>query len=190
MSVHESVTPETLCAALNHATSLRLAPRDVELAYHHWRWVVQLPGQRLVFVADTVQARRRLARERQLLQLLADRVRFRVPRIEWVDPNGDWDIRLQVPGDAGNWSAKHHQRIIDDPTIAQRTGQRLGEILAELHSAITSEEARQLAPLEPPLATSIERTWRNIAMGLDDVTLQPQVKEILCALRCLGYWGR
>jgi aminoglycoside phosphotransferase len=114
MSLREPITPESLCVALNRATSLRLAPRAVVLAYHHWRWVAHLPDQRIAFVADTVDARQRLARERQLLQLLADRVHFRVPRIEWVELHGNWDIRLKVPGEAGLTLtyAKHHQRIL------------------------------------------------------------------------------
>jgi hypothetical protein len=48
-----------------------------------------LPDQGIAFVADTVDARQRLARERQLLQLLADRVHFEVPRIEWVETHGN-----------------------------------------------------------------------------------------------------
>src|SRR5207244_7801970 len=132
MSLREPITPESLCVALNRATSLRLAPRDVVLAYHHWRWVAHLPDQRIAFVADTVDARQRLARERQLLQLLADRAPFRMPRVEWVDPDGR-DIRLKVPGEAGLTLtyAKHHQRILDEPAMAQRTGQHLGQILGE-----------------------------------------------------------
>src|SRR5262249_20271211 len=35
MSLREPITPESLCVALNRATSLRLAPRAVVLAYHH-----------------------------------------------------------------------------------------------------------------------------------------------------------
>ena len=42
MSLREPITPESLCVALNRATSLRLAPREVVLAYHHWRWVAHL----------------------------------------------------------------------------------------------------------------------------------------------------
>ena len=180
MSLREPITPESLCVALNRATSLQLAPRDVVLAYHYWCWVAYLPDQRLAFVADTENARQWLARERQLLQLLADRVHFRVPRIEWVDPHGNWDIRLKVPGEAGLTLtyAKHHQRILDEPAIAQRTGQHIGQILGELHSVITPEEARQLAPSEPPLATSIERTRVNMVIGIDDAALQAQVQEV------------
>ena len=180
MSLREPITPESLCVALNRATSLRLAPRDVVLAYHHWRWVAHLPDQRIAFVADTVDARQRLARERQLLRLLADRAHFRVPRVEWVDPHGNWDIRLKVLGEAGLTLTYtiHHQRILDEPAIAQRTGQRLGQILGELHSVITPEEARQLAPSEPPLATSIERTRGNMAIGIDDAALTAQVQEV------------
>jgi len=39
--------------------------------------------------------------------------------------------------------------------------------------------ARQLAPSEPPLATSIERTRVNMAIGIDDAALQAQVQEVL-----------
>jgi aminoglycoside phosphotransferase len=179
MSLREPITPESLCFALNRATSLRLAPRDVVLAYHHWRWVAHLPAQRIAFVADTENARQRLARERQLLQLLAGRAHFGVPRVEGVDPHGNWDIRLKVPGEAGLTLtyATHHRRILDEPAIAQRTGQRIGQILGELHSVITPEEARQLAPSAPPLATS-ERTRVNLAIGLDDTALQAQVQGV------------
>ena len=76
MRLREPITPESLCVALNRATSLRLAPREVALAYHHWRWVAHLPDQRIAFVADTENACQRLAREQRLLQLLADRVHF------------------------------------------------------------------------------------------------------------------
>jgi aminoglycoside phosphotransferase (APT) family kinase protein len=63
---------------------------------------------------------------------------------------------------------------------------RIGEILAELHSAITPEEARRLAPLELPLATSIERMRMNMAMGFEDVALQSQVKEIFARFDALA----
>jgi hypothetical protein len=76
MSLREPITPESLCIALNRATSLRLVLRDVVLTYHHWRWLAHLPAQRIAFVADTENARQRLA----------DRAHFRVPRIEWVEP--------------------------------------------------------------------------------------------------------
>ena len=187
MSLREPITPENLCWALNRTTSLRLAPRDVVLAYHHWRWVAHLPEQRIAFVADPANARQRLARERQLLQLLADRVHFGVPRIEWVEPQGNWDIRLKVPGEAGLTLtyAKHHRRILNEPALAQRVGQRLGQILGELHRVITPEEARQLAPSEPPLATTMERTRVNMAIGIDDAALQAQVQEVLARFDAL-----
>src|SRR5215831_11715968 len=187
MSLREPITPESLCVALNRATSLRLAPGDVVLAYHHWRWVAHLPDQRIAFVADTENARQRLARERQLLQLLADRVYFGMPRVEWVDPHGNWDIRLKVPGEAGLTLtyAKHHQRILDEPAMAQRTGQRLGQILGELHSVISPEEARQLAPSAPPLAISVERTRVNVVVGIDDAALQAQVQEVFARFEAL-----
>lgn len=185
MSVREPITPENLCVALNSATSLQLAPHDVVLAYHYWRWVAHLPGKRLAFVADTAYARQRLTRERQLLQLLADRASFRAPRVEWVDPQGNWDVRLKVPGDAGDSSATHHQRIVEAPAIAHQTGKRLGEILGELHRVITPEEARQLAPFEPPLATPLERTRRNMAMGIEDAALRAQVREVFARFDAL-----
>src|SRR5438105_14519361 len=100
MSLREPITPESLCVALNRATSLRLAPRDVVLAYHHWRWVAHVPDQRIAFVADTV-------------------------------------------------------------------------------------DARQRAPSEPPLATSIERTRVNLAIGIDDAALQAQVQEGLALFDAL-----
>ena len=102
MRVHEPITPENLCVALNRGTSLRLAPRDVQLAYHHWRWRAHLPGQRLAFVADTAYARQRLARERQLLQLLADRAHFQVPRLESGGPARPLGRPAQSPGERGS----------------------------------------------------------------------------------------
>jgi aminoglycoside phosphotransferase (APT) family kinase protein len=157
------------------------------LAYHHWRWVAHLSDQRIACVVDTANARQRLARERQLCHLLADRVHFGVPRVEWVDPHGNWDIRLKVPGEAGLTLTytKHHQRILDEPAMAQRTGQRIGQILGELHSVITPEEARQLAPSEPPLATSIERTRVNMAIGIDATALKAQVQEVFARFDAL-----
>jgi aminoglycoside phosphotransferase (APT) family kinase protein len=185
MHGHQLITPESLCAALNRLTGWQLVPRDVVLVYREWRWVVQLPDQRIAFVADTAYARQRLARERQLLQLLTDRASFQVPRIEWVDPHGHWDVRRKVSGDAGHWSGPHHQRIVEDPIIAHQTGKRLGEILAELHRVITWEKARHLAPLEPPLATPLIRMRRDLTRGFDDATLQAQVREIFARFDAL-----
>jgi aminoglycoside phosphotransferase (APT) family kinase protein len=187
MRCREPITPESLCAVFNRVTAWQLAPRDVVLAYREWRWVAQLPGQRVAFVAGTAQARQRLARERQLLQLLADRVRFRVPRLEWVDPSGTWDIRRKVPGEPGLTltEATHHQLILEDPAIAQRAGQRIGEILAEWHRAFTPEEARQLAPMEPPLAIPLERMRANLAIGIDDDALKAQVERIFARVDAL-----
>src|SRR5262245_57955831 len=119
MRLREPITPESLCVALNCATSLRQASRNVVLAYHHCCWVAHLPDKRIAFVADTENARQRLARQRQLLQLLADRVHFRVPRVEWVEPHGNWDIRLKVPAEAGLTLMydKYYQHILDEPAL-------------------------------------------------------------------------
>ncbi len=187
MRGHKPITPESLCAAFNRVTGWQLAPRDVVLAYREWRWVVPLPGQHIAFVADTAPARQRLARERQLLQQLADRVRFQVPRLEWVDPRGTWHIRRKVPGEPGLTltEATHHQRIGEEPAIAQRVGQRIGEILAELHRAFTLEEARQLAPMELPLATPLERLRVSLAIGIDDDALKAQVAQIFARFDAL-----
>jgi Phosphotransferase enzyme family len=111
---------------------------------------------------------------------------LQMPRIEWMDPHGSWDVRRKVPGDAGHWSGPHHQRMVEDPTIAHQTGTRLGEILAELHRVITWEEARHLAPLEPPLATPLVRMRRHLARGLADATLQAQVREIFARFAALA----
>jgi aminoglycoside phosphotransferase (APT) family kinase protein len=84
-------------------------------------------------VPDDQAGTRRLAVERQVLDLLAARCSFRAPRVLHADEAG-WQVRDLVPGLCDPWDL--YRRARADRTLARRIGHTLGGILAEQHARV------------------------------------------------------
>jgi aminoglycoside phosphotransferase (APT) family kinase protein len=135
----ESVTPETVSAALRSRTGLNIPPSKVRLEQRHGRWIVRLPDNGLALVADTPSAAARLAREAKLLRLLGSRVSFGLPSIQY-DGHG-LQVRTLVLG--AQVGGEGRERDFAARPQAMRLANDLGSALAQLHGALTRNEAEE-----------------------------------------------
>jgi aminoglycoside phosphotransferase (APT) family kinase protein len=142
MEQYESVTPETVSAALRSRTGLNISPSKVRLEQRHGRWIVRLPDNGLALVADTPSAAARLAREAKLLRLLGPRVSFGLPSIQYDGPG--LQVRTLVPG--AQVGGEGRERDFAAGPQAMRLASDLGNALAQLHGALTRKEAEEFGP--------------------------------------------
>jgi aminoglycoside phosphotransferase (APT) family kinase protein len=131
-----SLTPALACETLREA-GLTLAPAKVRVEAREERWAVWLPGDRMAWFPAGERGRHRLAVERKVLRLLAERCTFQAPRILFESPVG-YDVRAIVPGHCDPWSL--YERIKDNAALARRIGRALGAILVEQHTRIADAD--------------------------------------------------
>jgi aminoglycoside phosphotransferase (APT) family kinase protein len=136
------LTPEIACEALC-AAGLSCSPGELQIVAREEKWAVLLPGERLAWFPASKSASRRLAVERRVLRLLADRCTFRVPRTLLVSEAG-FEVRQMVPGRCDLW--RLYERCKRDSELAQRIGRSHGTILAEQHAAIGEAETTGWLP--------------------------------------------
>ena len=137
-----NLTREIACKALR-AAGLSCSPDEIEIVAREERWAVLLPGERLAWFPASKSASRRLAVERRVLRLLAERCSFRVPRTLLVSKAG-FEFRHMVPGRHDPWGL--FERCKRDYGLAQRVGRSLGAILAEQHRAFGEAEVTGWLP--------------------------------------------
>ena len=138
----DDLTPEIACEALRGA-GLACSPDEIRIVAREERWAVVLPGERLAWFPAPQSASRRLAVERRVLRLLAERCSFRVPRTLLVSEAG-FEVRQMVPGRCDPWGL--FERCKRDSGLARRVGRSLGAILAEQHTAIGEPEVTGWLP--------------------------------------------
>jgi hypothetical protein len=119
-----NLTREIACMAL-HAAGLSCSPDEIEILAREERWAVLLPGERLAWFPASKSASRRLAVERRVLRLLAERCSFRVPRTLLVSKAG-FEVCQMVPGRHDPWGL--FERCKRDYGLAQRVDRSLGAI--------------------------------------------------------------
>jgi hypothetical protein len=98
-----NLTPELACAALRGA-GLPFSPDEIQIVAREERWAVVLPGERLAWFTASKSGSRRLAVERRVLRLLADRCSFRVPQTLLMSQAG-FEVRQMVPGRCDPWGS-------------------------------------------------------------------------------------
>jgi aminoglycoside phosphotransferase (APT) family kinase protein len=119
------------------------------LAWREWRWIAELPGERVAHLPPDDASAVRLARERRLLALIAPRVDFAVPRP--LGPlDAPLDLRARVPGVSGPAGLAAHFRAIADPARAARLADDFARIAAGLHQALSAAELAALGPAPAP----------------------------------------
>jgi Phosphotransferase enzyme family len=138
----DDLTPEIACET-PRAVGLFCSPDEVRIVAREERWAVVLPGERIARFPASESGSRRLAVERCVLRLIADRCSFRVPRTLFVSEAG-FEVRQMVPGRCDPWGL--FERCKQDRELAQRVGRSLGGILAEQHMAIGKAEVTGLLP--------------------------------------------
>ena len=112
-------------------------PRDVWIEVGEDGWAGLLPGERMAWFPANANGKQRLGVERRVLQLLATRCSFRIPRVLFVAEAG-WDVRALVPGICEPWA--FYERVQHDRPLARRIGRSLGGILAEQHTRVHAED--------------------------------------------------
>lgn len=132
MNFVANLTAEAACETLR-GVGIACWPEDVQIIAREERWAVSIPGERIAWFPASELGNKRLAVERRVLRLLAERCSFQVPRILFVSDCG-FDLRQMVAGQCDPWSIFH--RCQADLNLARKIGRSIGSILAEQHVRI------------------------------------------------------
>ena len=92
------VNPKTVAAALRERAGLELSLVDVDLQWREWRWMAQLPGERILFVPDDERALARLGAERAMLEKIGGKLSFETPRPLACGDDAAIDLRARLRG--------------------------------------------------------------------------------------------
>lgn len=163
-------------SALLDAAGVRVAPRDVRIEAREERWAVSLPGQRMAWFPSNAEGRRRLATERRLLRLLADRCSFRVPRV-LLEAEAGWDVRALVPGVCDPWGL--YRRTRTDRELARRLGRTIGDILAEQHTLVQHADVEGWLPEVVPWPKPLGWMRARLSAVVDDPRLLADIERAL-----------
>ena len=131
-------------------------PEDVLVDLRNWRWVAQIPGGKIAFVAKGKEGMVRLRRERLVMALLAERVSFAVPEILYFSADDKFQIRAMIPG--RQLGPDVNLEAFANSAVGARFASDYGRVFAELHLAISEDEAASIglpAFAEFPQASSL-----------------------------------
>jgi hypothetical protein len=142
MTTYADLTPAAACRALCEA-GLSCPAEGLDIAAREERWAVSLPDGRIAWFPASAAGARRLAVERRVLGLLAERCSFRVPEVLFVSNSG-FELRRMVPGRCDPWGL--YRRCRADPGLARRIGRWVGAILAEQHMRIVEADVAGWLP--------------------------------------------
>jgi len=159
------VTPAQVRDLITATTGEHLALDQLVPQRRDWRWLVELPGDRILFIPTDTAGASRLANERRLLAALAPRIELAVPQVIGA-VDAALDLRTRVPGLSG---APLFGRITQDPACAEPFGVDLARVLAGLHAAFSLAEVRDL--VSPPRADTYplaEPALRAVVPSLPD----------------------
>jgi hypothetical protein len=175
MSIYVDLTAATASRALCE-TGLSYPADVLHIAAREERWAVSLPDGHIAWFPASETGARRLAVERRVLGLLADRCSFRVPKVLFASNSG-FDLRMMVPGQVDPWGLYH--RCLADAGLARRIGRSLGAILVEQHTRVAQADvagwlARQAS--WPESAISIQERLPGV---VDDRGLVRRLEEVI-----------
>jgi aminoglycoside phosphotransferase (APT) family kinase protein len=163
------------CALLG-AAGFGIAPRDVRVEAREDRWAVSLPGDRMAWFPMNAAGQRRLATERRVLRLLADRCSFRAPRV-LHEAEAGWDVRALVPGRFDPWGL--YRRARTDRELARRIGLSIGDILAEQHACVSRADVEGWLPAVAPWPEPVEWMRARLPDVVDDPGLLAGIEQAL-----------
>jgi aminoglycoside phosphotransferase (APT) family kinase protein len=144
---------------------------------------VWLPGERIAWFPASARGRERLAIERRVLRLLAERCTFAVPRILFESASG-FDVRAMVPGHCDPWPL--YERIKTDTALARQIGRAIGAILVEQHTRVVEADVAGWLPERvawPDPAGSIKARLPQV---IDDTALVAAIGRALDAYEALS----
>jgi hypothetical protein len=180
------LTPEH-ARALLRGVGIVCSPEEIEIGAREDRWAVALPGDRMAWFPASATGEHRLAAERRVLQLLAERCRFTVPRVLFVSPAG-FDVRQMVPGRYDPWGL--YRRCQADPTLARRIGRWIGFALAEQHTAIGKPDVAGWLSRRVPWPESGDWIAQRLPEVIDDRGLIRAMEDVIRRYEALSIDAR
>ncbi len=166
---------QMICALLAEVGIL-VAPEAVRIEPRDDRWAVLLPGDQMAWLPMNPAGRRRLAAERRVLDVLAQRCSFRVPRVLHADAAG-WQVRSLVPGLCDPWGL--YRRVSRDRALSRGIGRALGGVLAQQHARVPGEDLAGWLPRRPPWPEPERRLWDNLPHVGADARLLRAIARVL-----------
>ena len=165
---------ENACALLQEV-GFAVDPCEARIERRADRWAVTLPDGRMAWFPVGRDAVARLEVERRVLDLLAARCSFRVPRVVHADAAG-WQLRELVPGTYDPFGL--YRRIGSDLVLAEGVGRSLGLILAEQHACARPEELDWL-PDRLPWPEPSAKLWATLPQVVTDPPLLRAIEVVL-----------
>ena len=144
------------------------------------RWAVRLPGDRMAWFPASPAGRRRLVRERRVLDLVAKRCSFQTPRILRLFDGGG-DIRALVPGAVSPFAVARHMR--EEPALLTRIGRWIGSALAEQHCRIARDDVTGWLPRKVDWPLPDRELQSRLAAVVTDKPLRRRIDQALAR-----YW--
>jgi hypothetical protein len=164
VSIYPDLTQSTACRALREA-GFSYPAETLHMAAREERWAVSLPDGHIAWFPASEAGARRLAVERRVLGLLADRCSFRVPEILFAS-NAGFDLRLMVPGQFDPWGL--YYRCLADTGLARQIGRSLGAIIAEQHTCVAEADVAGWLPRRVPWPESGASIRERLPRVVDD----------------------
>lgn len=155
-----------------------MSPTELRIEQREDRWAIWLPGERIAWFPANARGSTRLAIERRMLRLLAERCTFAAPRILYESSTG-FDVRAMVPGRCDPWPL--YERIKTDPPLAQQIGLSIGAILAEQHTRVTKADVAGWIPERVSWPEPTDWIRPRLAEVIDDTALIGSVGRALDA---------
>jgi hypothetical protein len=168
------LTPEAACDMLR-AAGVSLSSGDIEINARDDRCFVALPGDRIAWFATSDAGLRRLATERRVLRLIADRCSFRVPRV--VVEADIFDIRAIVPGRHDPWDL--YRRCQAAPALAGELGESIGHLLAEQHTRVGHADVAGWLRERVAWPESVDWMRSRVGNVVDDRDLLDRIDHVL-----------
>jgi len=174
MSHWLTLTNDMACSALREA-GLELTPAELRIEAREDRWAVVLPGEKMAWFPANYRGGERLAVERRVLRLLADRCSFSAPRVLFESASG-YDVRAIVSGLYDPWGL--YERTKTDTALAWRIGRAIGLILVEQHTRIASADVAGWLPAQVAWPEPGDQVRSRLARVIDDPKLVGRLDRV------------
>jgi hypothetical protein len=175
MSIYAVLTPATACRALREA-GFQHPAQALHIDAREERWAVSLPDGLIAWFPASEAGLARLALERRVLDLLAQRCSFRVPELLFVSNSG-FDIRRIVPGRCDPWGL--FRRCQADRPLAQKIGRAIGQILVEQHTRIVAADVTPWLRQHVPWPETGAWIGERLPQVIDDRSLIRALADVI-----------
>jgi Phosphotransferase enzyme family len=169
------LTPETATALLR-AAGVACSVEDVHVIARDERWAVPIRSDRIAWFPASELGGTRLATERRVLSLIAERCSFQAPRILFVSPCG-FDVRQMVPGQCDPCGLFRRCQV--DSRLTQKIGRAIGVILAEQHTRIGEADVAGWLPQRTGWPQASDWIRECLPLVLDDDGFIRSMEEVI-----------